>query len=103
MKDIKKTYSNSEVTVVWQPKVCIHSENCFKGLPAVFDPRSKPWVEAEVASTKDIREQIDKCPSGALSYYMNNTGDEEEQQSIQVASVVETVKNGPLMVMEVLQ
>ncbi|MFQ3214294.1 MAG: putative Fe-S cluster protein YjdI [Marivirga sp.] len=97
MKDIKKTYTNGEVTVVWQPKVCIHSEKCFRGLPDVFDPTRKPWIEVEAASTKVITEQIDKCPSGALSYYMNN-GSTEEVQPIETDSVVETIQNGPLMV-----
>ena len=66
-----KEYTNGEVTVVWKPDLCIHSENCFKGLPSVFNPNQRPWVTIEGASTGQIIEQVKKCPSGALSYYLN--------------------------------
>ena len=65
-------YSNGEVTVIWQPGLCIHSGICFKGLPEVFDPRRKPWIEADKASTEKIIEQVKKSRSGALSYKMND-------------------------------
>ena len=97
MKDIRKTYTNEELTVIWQPKVCIHSEKCFKGLPKVFNPATKPWINPQAASTQNIKDQIDKCPSGALSYYMNSDG-EPAEQSNKVENVVETTKNGPLLV-----
>jgi len=64
-------YSNGEVTVVWKPALCIHSGICFKGLPGVFDPRRKPWIDVSQADTKAIIEQVNKCPSGALSYVFN--------------------------------
>jgi len=32
-------YTNDEITVVWQPKVCIHSTFCWKGLVEVFNPK----------------------------------------------------------------
>ncbi|MEQ9423523.1 MAG: (4Fe-4S)-binding protein [Cyclobacteriaceae bacterium] len=73
-KKIKKEYSNGEVTVVWQPHICIHSEMCFHGLKEVFNPNQKPWVNVEAASTETIVNQIKQCPSGALSYYMNADG-----------------------------
>jgi len=66
MKDITKKYTNGEVTVIWQPGLCIHSENCFHGLSAVFNPNQRPWINAQAASTKVIVDQIKKCPSGAL-------------------------------------
>ena len=72
MKDITKKYSNGEVTIVWKPATCIHSANCFKGLPEVFDPRVKPWIEPKGASTEKIIDQVKKCPSVALSYLMNS-------------------------------
>jgi uncharacterized Fe-S cluster protein YjdI len=64
-------YSNGEVTIVWQPQLCIHSVNCVSGLPEVFKPREKPWITAEGSTTDKIIAQVKKCPSGALSYFMN--------------------------------
>jgi uncharacterized Fe-S cluster protein YjdI len=65
-------YSNGEVTIVWKPELCIHSGNCFGGLPEVFKPRERPWVQPEGSTTEKIIDQVKKCPSGALSYFMNN-------------------------------
>ncbi len=50
-----------------QPKMCIHSAICFKGLPGVFDPRRKPWIITDNADKATIIAQVAKCPSGALS------------------------------------
>jgi uncharacterized Fe-S cluster protein YjdI len=44
MEDITKEYSKDDLTVVWQPKKCIHSANCWRGLPKVFNPKEKPWI-----------------------------------------------------------
>ena len=71
-------YTNGEITVVWKPKTCIHSTLCWKGLISVFDPRVKPWVNMQGASTEAIIEQVNKCPSGALSYYFNEEGEKAE-------------------------
>lgn len=71
-------YSNGKVTVVWKPKVCIHSTLCWKGLIEVFDPREKPWIKMNGASTERIIEQVKKCPSGGLGYFMNEKADNIE-------------------------
>ncbi len=78
MKDITKKYTNREVTIVWKPVTCIHSKICWNnitGLPKVFNPSERPWIKPEAASTEEIITQVTKCPSGALSYYMNNEDD----------------------------
>ncbi|MGW8122376.1 (4Fe-4S)-binding protein [Roseivirga echinicomitans] len=69
-KEIVKEYSNGELTVVWKPQKCIHAGECVKALPEVYNPKEKPWIKAENASTQDLKDQIAKCPSGALSYYI---------------------------------
>ncbi|HET6995138.1 MAG TPA: (4Fe-4S)-binding protein [Chitinophagaceae bacterium] len=72
-------YNNGEVTVVWKPKQCIHSTICWKGLIEVFNPKERPWIKLDGATTERIIEQVKQCPSGALSYFMNeelqNTGE----------------------------
>jgi len=70
-KEIKKEYRNDEITVIWQPHICIHSKKCWKGLLGVFDPREKPWIALNGASNEEIKAQIDECPSKALTYRNN--------------------------------
>jgi len=69
--NLTKEYSNGEVTVVWQNALCKHSANCVRGLPQVFNSKVSPWINATGANTESIIEQVKKCPSGALSFYMN--------------------------------
>ena len=95
---ITKKYTNGEVTIVWKPARCIHSTKCFNGLPAVFDPAKRPWVNADSASTKEIIRQVSECPSTALSYYLNSDGEEVTEENIEIDTVVEAKPNGPLFV-----
>jgi uncharacterized Fe-S cluster protein YjdI len=97
MKDITKKYTNGEVTIVWKPSECIHSAICFKGLGEVFHPQELPWITPEKSTTVKIIAQIKKCPSGALSYYMNEDESKGEVK-VEAETIVETVTNGPLMV-----
>ncbi|WP_276499955.1 (4Fe-4S)-binding protein [Terrimonas pollutisoli] len=64
-------YTNNEITIIWKPNVCIHSTLCWKGLTEVFNPKERPWIKMNGASTEKIIEQVRKCPSGALSYFYN--------------------------------
>lgn len=70
--NLKKEYSNGEVTIVWQNSKCIHSGNCVKNNPDVFKPREKPWITPEASTTEQIIDTVKKCPSGALTYYLNS-------------------------------
>lgn len=42
-----------------------------KNNPEVFKPKEKPWIHPENSSTEKIIETVKKCPSGALTYYLN--------------------------------
>lgn len=66
-----KQYTNGEITIHWEPKKCIHAARCVKALPVVFKPKSKPWITMEAANTVEIKSAIDQCPSGALTYTIN--------------------------------
>jgi uncharacterized Fe-S cluster protein YjdI len=62
-----KRYSNDEITVVWQPDLCRHTGICARGLPMVFNPGRRPWIELEHSDSETIAAQVHRCPSGALS------------------------------------
>ena len=101
-KDTHK-YSNDEITVVWKPNSCIHSTLCWKGLLEVFNPKEKPWVKMDGASTDKIIEQVRKCPSGALSYYLTAEAVSEETTDKVVAESANILKiqvspNGPYLI-----
>ena len=90
-----KEYSNGEVTVVWEAEKCIHSGICVKGLPDVFQPKERPWIKIDAASSDALVAQVKECPSGALSYYMNSEKDKSQQS---METKVEVTENGPLLV-----
>jgi len=74
MPEIIKEYKKGALIIVWKPETCIHSTICWKavtGLPSVFNPFEKPWIKPEGATIEELILQIKKCPSGALSYYVN--------------------------------
>ena len=105
MKDITKKYTNGEVTIVWKPAACVHSTICFADLPDVFSPRKRPWVNAHGATTEKIIEVVKRCPSAALSYYMNNEdkdkdkyGETDEIRETESENIVQVMRNGPLLV-----
>jgi len=72
MKNRIKEYSNGEITIVWESGKCIHSGVCTKTLPQVYKPRERPWINQNNATTDELKAQINNCPSGALSYFVNS-------------------------------
>lgn len=63
-----QSYETAEITVTFDPNICIHSGVCVRGLPLVFDVKRKRWVRPELAAAADVAAQIERCPSGALQY-----------------------------------
>ena len=96
--NLVKEYTNGEVTVVWKPDLCMHSRLCVNGLPSVFDFNARPWINAQGDTTEAIITQVKKCPSGALSYYLNNAAKPDEKLSVETERIIEVTPNGPLMV-----
>ena len=98
MDKITKHYAKGDITVVWKPEQCIHSTVCWKGLNEVFNPKKRPWIDMEGADLERIKEQVSHCPSGALSYIVNNKTVSEDSSATEEVISAEAMKNGPLIV-----
>ena len=69
MKPKIRSYESDAITVDYDLARCIHAAECVHGLPTVFDPERRPWIDpGQEADTGIITEVIDRCPTGALSY-----------------------------------
>ena len=93
----EKSYTKGNLNVIWKPGLCIHSTKCVQGLPAVFDNTRRPWIKLDEGEKEAIIAQVGKCPSGALSYQVENErimNDQEATITIQVTAI----PNGPLQV-----
>jgi uncharacterized Fe-S cluster protein YjdI len=97
--NIVKKYSNGNVTIIWKPALCIHSAICWKqpeGLPAVFNPAERPWIKPEAADSETLIKHVKKCPSGALSFSIENS-DLKKKPKI-TETIIELLPNGPIMI-----
>lgn len=95
MKEKILPYSTDEIKVTWDKERCIHAAECVRGLPKVFDPDRKPWIKPELASVDELTEVIERCPTGALHYELQNS-DKEEKPPEQ--NVITIKKDGPLYI-----
>ncbi len=60
-------YTNGEITIIWKPNLCIHAGICVKTLPKVYHPKDKPWIKIENATSEELINQVQLCPSKALT------------------------------------
>jgi len=65
------TFSNSDITITYEPSVCINAGRCAKELSDVFRTSVIPWIDIDGAPPERIIDQVNKCPSGALKVYRN--------------------------------
>lgn len=108
-KSNDREYSNGEITVFWKPDLCIHATICFMKLRKVFDPSSRPWINMKGASSQEIRDIVDQCPTDALSWKWNRdlSADEKEVLANEPAgdemvpapvAEITIIENGPALI-----
>jgi uncharacterized Fe-S cluster protein YjdI len=93
--DFTREYGTPEITVQWFASRCIHSANCVRALPRVFDPKRRPWVEPSAATADAIAEAVLRCPTGALHFVRHDGG---PQEAPDVPTTLTPIRNGPLYV-----
>src|SRR4030095_4585821 len=73
-----RIYADDRIEVHWEPGLCIHVQNCVRGLPQVFDAESRPWIHVDAADADRIAETVATCPTGALHFRRLDGGAQEE-------------------------
>ncbi len=93
-EDKRENYQGKKITIHDNRSICAHAGRCTDGLAAVFRLKEEPWIHADAASADEIIATIQKCPSGALSYSVDNVehGERDGEPTIFVAP------NGPYVV-----
>ena len=52
MDKYKNIYSNNDLTVTYEPCLCIHAERCAKELSEVFRLSIIPWIDLDATESK---------------------------------------------------
>jgi uncharacterized Fe-S cluster protein YjdI len=90
-----RTYTGEAIEVHWEPRFCIHVQNCVNNLPQVFKADARPWVVIDSADADAVAATVELCPTGALHYRRLDGGPQEEPAA---ETVVDPRPNGPLFV-----
>lgn len=86
-------YEGKQISIRYEPKRCIHAAECVKGLPGVFDPDRRPWVDADGGSAQDVVDVVARCPTGALQAERRDGGPTAAEPERNTAHVV---ADGPI-------
>jgi CDGSH-type Zn-finger protein/uncharacterized Fe-S cluster protein YjdI len=85
-------YPGKEIDVQWDGRLCIHIGECGNAQGDLFVGGRDPWCIPDTSTKTEVREIVERCPSGALSYR-----DKEGAPEVAPAQNTVTVAyNGPL-------
>jgi CDGSH-type Zn-finger protein/ferredoxin len=85
-------FPGSEIDVQWDGRLCIHVGECGNAAGDLFVAGREPWCIPDHCGKAEVREVIERCPSGALSYR-----DKDGSPEVPPAENTVTVAyNGPL-------
>jgi CDGSH-type Zn-finger protein len=87
-------YEGKEITIHDNRKICAHAAICTDKLNSVFKYGQEPWIDPDGAKTEETINTIKECPSGALSYTINDGEHKDQQRS----PSIKICKNGPYAV-----
>ncbi len=93
MKSKPRGYKGAGITVGYDARRCIHAAECVHGLPEVFDPEKRPWIEPDAADPQRVAAVVRACPTGALTF---EPGEGGEAETAAEKNTVTIVADGPL-------
>lgn len=92
--DKRENYVGKTITIHDNRGICAHAGYCTDGLASVFRLKTEPWIVPNAAERDAIIATINKCPSGALSYSLNDV----EHRNREGTESIFVAPNGPYIV-----
>ncbi len=71
-KNHRDSYVGTRIAIHDNRSICAHAGFCTDRLKSVFRMGQDPWVDPNGASAEEIIETVKKCPSGALSFSVDD-------------------------------
>lgn len=81
-------YEGELVVIRYEPRRCIHAEECVKGLPGVFERDRRPWIDPNQATVQEVVDAVARCPTGALRVERRDGGPPEPSPERNTAHVL---------------
>ena len=94
VEDKRENYKDKKITIHDNRGICAHAGRCTDSLASVFRLKEEPWIHPDAASADEIIATIQKCPSGALSYSL----DDVEHRDRGGEPTIFVAPNGPYVV-----
>ena len=94
VEDKRESYKSMKITIHDNRGICAHAGYCTDGLASVFRLNEEPWIHPESDDAEKIIATINKCPSGALSYSL----DDVEHRDRDGEAKIFIAPNGPYVV-----
>ncbi len=96
VEDKREDYKGKKITIHDNRGICAHAGRCTDGLSSVFRLNEEPWIHPDAAAVDEIMATIQKCPSGALSYSVDDV--EHRDRDDGGDSSIFVAPNGPYVV-----
>jgi CDGSH-type Zn-finger protein/uncharacterized Fe-S cluster protein YjdI len=87
-------YPGAQIDVQWDGRLCIHVGECGGAKGDLFVAGRDPWCVPDTSAKAEVREIVERCPSGALTYRDKDGAPEQAPAE----NTVTVVYNGPLYV-----
>ncbi len=96
ISDRQDRYAGKQITIFDNRSICAHAGYCTDGLESVFRMKKEPWIDPDSASVDEIIAVIEKCPSGALSYSIDDVA--QNNQGGGDSAAIFIAPNGPYVI-----
>jgi CDGSH-type Zn-finger protein/uncharacterized Fe-S cluster protein YjdI len=85
-------FPGKEIDVQFDKSLCIGIAECGRSAGALFQKGRDPWCSPDASTPAEVREIVERCPSGALTYTDSQGGSEQPPAENRIT----VISDGPL-------